>query len=36
MLQGLLKGVIFHFKRRSWAVRVDVAMYNIVRPLSCV
>ncbi len=30
-MQGLLKGVIFHFKQRSGAVRVDVAMYNIVR-----
>ena len=30
-MQGLLKGVIFHFKQRSWAVRVDVAMYNVVR-----
>ena len=31
MLQGLLKGVIFHFKKRSGAVRVDVAMYNVIR-----
>ncbi len=27
--RDFLKGVIFHFKRRSWAVRVDVVMYNV-------
>ena len=29
-MQGLLKGVTIHFKKLSWAFRVDVAMYNVV------
>ena len=29
-MQGSLKGVTIHFKKRSWAFRVDVAMYNVV------
>ncbi len=29
--RDFLTGVIFHFKKSSWAVRVDVATFNVVR-----